>query len=146
LGFPLEPSVEPLESFGSLAPRSDAYEALLDAFLPVFEARRSDAGAGLALLKRGLPKLDADRPYDAIRMLGRAELRLAQREQIEPFQDVLEGLSRAYRVVGLPWAARTKLLFAVDRAFARVHEDGDIDPGLIRALFDLAWVEIQLGR
>lgn len=146
LGFPVERTISLIEDLGEFVPRTDDYEALLDAFLPVLERRRSSAGAGLALLQRGMQKLEAEHYEDAIRLLGRAELRLAKHEHIEPFIQVLSGLSHAYLAIGLPWAARTKLLLAVDRGFALMHAEGDISPVLLRALFDFMWVEIRLGR
>jgi tetratricopeptide (TPR) repeat protein len=146
LSFPLERTVSFFEDLSEWVPRSEAYEELLDAFLPILERRRSDVGAGQALMRRGLQKLEDERYDEAIRLLGRAELRLAKQEETEALVVVMQGLGRAYLAIGLPWAARTKFLFAVERGFAVMHEDGDIDPSLVRSLFDLVWTEIRLGR
>lgn len=146
LSLPLERMVGSLEAMSDFVPSSDAYEELLDSFLPLLEQRRSNAAAGQALMRRGMQKLDAGHYEDAVRLLGRAELKLAKEEHIEAFVQVMLGLASAYLALGLPWAARTKLLMAVDRSFAIMKDDGDIPPSLLRSLHDLTWVEIQLGR
>lgn len=146
LSLPLERMVGSIETIGDFVPSSDAYEALLDSFLPLLERRRSNAAAGQALMRRGMQKLDAGHYEDAVRLLGRAELRLAKEEYIEAFIQVMLGMASAYLALGLSWAARTKLLMAVDRSFAIMKDDGDIPPSLLRSLYDLTWIEIQLGR
>jgi hypothetical protein len=146
LSLPLERMVETLEAMSDFVSRSDAYEELLDSFLPLLERRRSNAAAGQALMRRGMQKLDAGQYEDAVRLLGRAELRLAKEEHIQAFVELMLGMASAYLALGLPWAARTKLLMAVDRSFAIMKDDGDIPPSLIRSLHNLTWVEIQLGR
>ena len=146
LSLPLERMIGTLETMGDFAPATDAYERLLDSFLPLLERRRSNAAAGQALLRRGIQKLHGNHYVDAVRLLGRAELRLAKEEHIDSFVYALLGIANAYLALGLPWAARTKLLMAVDRSFAIMKNDGDIPPSLLRSLHDLTWVEIQLGR
>jgi hypothetical protein len=146
LSLPLERMVASLEAMGDFVPSSDAYEALLDSFLPLLERRRSNAAAGQALMRRGMQKLRTKHYEDAVRLLGRAELKLAKEEHIEAFVQVMMGIANAYLSLGLPWAARTKLLMAVDRSFAIMKDEGDIPPSLLRSLHDLTWVEVQLGR
>jgi len=146
LSLPLERMIGSLETLGDFVPSSNAYEGLLDSFLSLLERRRSNAAAGQALMRRGMQKLDAGHYEDAVRLLGRAELKLAKEEHIEAFVQVMLGMASAYLALGLPWAARTKLLMAVDRSFAIMKDDGDIPPSLLRSLHDLVWVEIQLGR
>ncbi|HEX8401185.1 MAG TPA: hypothetical protein VF628_05720 [Allosphingosinicella sp.] len=146
LSLPLERMVATLETMGDFVPSTDAYEGLLDSFLPLLERRRSNAAAGQALMRRGMQKLDSGNYEDAVRLLGRAELGLAKEEHIEAFVQVMLGMASAYLALGLPWAARTKLLMAVDRSFAIMKDDGDIPASLLRSLHDLTWVEVQLGR
>lgn len=146
LSLPLERMIGTLETMGDFAPRSDAYEELLDSFLPLLERRRSNAAAGQALMRRGMQKLNAGQYEDAVRLLGRSEVRLAKEEHIEAFIQAILGMASAYLALGLPWAARTKLLMAVDRSFAIMKDDGDIPPSLLRSLHHLTWIEIQLGR
>jgi hypothetical protein len=146
LSLPLERMVGSLETMADFVPNSAAYERLLDSFLPLLEKRRSNAAAGQALMRRGMQKLEAGHYEDAVRLLGRSELKLAKEEHIDAFVRVTLGMASAYLALGLPWAARTKLLMAVDRSFAIMKDDGDIPPSLLRSLHDLTWVEIQLGR
>lgn len=146
LSLPLEKMVGSLETMGDFVPSSDAYEELLDSFVPLLERRRSTAAAGQALMRRGMQKLDNEHYEDAVRLLGRAELKLAKEEHIDAFVQVMLGMASAYLALGLPWAARTKLLMAIDRSFAIMKDDGDIPPSLLRSLHNLTWVEIQLGR
>jgi hypothetical protein len=146
LSFPLERTVRLIEDLGGVLPPSDAHEAALDAFLPVLERRRSEAAAGGALLRRGLQRLDGDRPYDAIRLLGRAELRLAKEESREDLIACLLGLALGYDRAGLPWAARTKLLLAADQCFANLRDGGDLPPALVTSLYRLTVAELKLGR
>jgi hypothetical protein len=48
--------------------------------------------------------------------------------------------------VGLLWAARNKILVAVERSLAVLVEDGEMIPPALLALRRLAWIELQLGR
>lgn len=58
-------------------PLDVAFDELYETALELAKERDSNATAGLMLLRRGAQKLDADRPYEAICLLGRAQQRLA---------------------------------------------------------------------
>ena len=146
LNFSVEAMFELVQELGDLVPDSDAYEAMMDRFVAAIEQRRSDGAAGEANLKRGLRKLSRGKPYDAIRTLGHAELQLAKHEHVERFVVALVTMAGAYQEAGLLWAARTKLMFAVEQCFGLMRDRGDIEAALPRTLHHLLWNEIQLGR
>ena len=146
ISFPFDEIFSLVEDLGEFFPHSDEYERLLDAFTPMIAERRSNSAAGLAQARRGLQKLEKEQWEEAVRLLGLASTRLAKDEEIKAFIAVMVGLSTAYRALGLPWAARTSLLIAVDRSFAVMLAEGDIPASLLTALHDLMAVEIELGR
>jgi len=146
LNFSLETMFELVQAVGDLVPDSDAYDGLMDRFVSAIERRRSESAAGEANLRRALQKLSRGKPYDAIRMLGKAELDLAKDERRALFVTTLVALASAYQEAGLPWAARTKVMLATEQCFVLLRERGDIEPSLIRTLQRLVWAEIQLGR
>ena len=146
LSFPLERTVRLCEHRGTLLPGRDAHDVALDAFLPVLERRRSQAAAGTALLRRGLQRLEKGNAYDAIRLLGRAELKLAKEEYRGDLVTCLHGLAVAYDRAGLPWAARTKTLLAADQGFAILRDEGDVPSSLVTSLYKLTVAELKLGR
>jgi hypothetical protein len=90
--------------------------------------------------------LNAERYYDAIRVLGRAQHKLVKYEYRHDFVMALAACGSAYEQAGLLWAARANFLAAATTAFADFLEHGDIMRPAMLATRQLAWLELQLGR
>jgi hypothetical protein len=125
---------------------SPSFDAFYEKLVDNIRRRRSDGKAGEAYTKRGMQKLEQGKPYEAIRWLGRAEALLFNEENRAELVMTLMAASYAYERVGLLWAARHKVLAAVDRTLVVFHMRGEVIRQALLPLRRLVWIEIQLGR
>ncbi len=135
-----------LSELGQYVPESQAFDTLFDNLVSVIEKRRSESEGGKAYLERGLQKLEKGLPYDAIRLLGRAETRLVKPEYRGDLVLALLAISQAYQKVGLLWAARNKALVSSELLLTQFAEHGELDRRSLVPLEWLVWLELQLGR
>ncbi|AYH44447.1 hypothetical protein [Azoarcus sp. DN11] len=122
------------------------FDSLYELVVDVQRQRVSDGEAGESFRSRGRQKMRNEKPYEAIRWLGRAEELFVKEEyQRQLILTLLDG-SYAYERVGLLWAARNKLIVAIERAVRMFQTVGEM-PGLAHhCLRRLTWIEMQLGR
>lgn len=122
------------------------FDSLYELVVDVQRQRVSDGEAGESFRLRGRQKLRNKTPYEAIRWLGRAEELFVKEEyQRQLILTLLDG-SYAYESAGLLWAARNKLIVAIERAFHMLQTEGEM-PGISHhCLRRLTWIEMQLGR
>ena len=125
---------------------SPALDDLLDKLVDAIRHRRSDGEAGEAYTRRGIQKFRKNKPYQAIIWFGKAEELLLKEEYRAELIMTLVGSAHAYERVGLLWAARNKILVAVERALSSFHENGKVTRVMLRTLERLIWIELQLGR
>ncbi len=144
--YPVEPLVNIIREVGEFITDSDSYDALFEYLIELTERRASEAEAGKALLQRGIQKLLAGKNYDAIRLLGRSQLKLAMEEYRGEWITALTACGSAYESAGLRWAARANLLAAANLAFYEFTARGILVPQALRCVCRLVWLEIQLGR
>ena len=144
--FPLASIVKLLTDLGAFLSDNPAYDELFETITSVMARRVSEAEAGRLLSQRGFQKLKSNKPYEAIRMFGRAQLKLALREHREQFILALVGCGMAYRRVGLLWAARANHLAAANQALSEYWEHGTVLPVAVISLLKLVWTELGLGR
>jgi hypothetical protein len=143
--YPVETLVDMLREVGNSV-ESAAFDALYEKSVEVMRHRRSDGEAGQGYVERGSQKLKHGKPYDAIRWFGRAEDLLVKEEYRSELALALAGASCAYEEVGLLWAARNKLLFAIDRGFHVFAQTGEMIPPVLSLVQRLAFLELQIGR
>jgi len=98
------------------------------------------------LLKRGEQQLEAKRPYEAIRSLGRTFSNLYKHESREDAVYALYLCACAYEQIGLLWAAHGTMLNAASLAINDYWKYGDITPLQAACYSRLKWIELQLGR
>jgi hypothetical protein len=144
--FPLTSIVKIVTGLGAFLTASPAYDELFEAVTSVTAKRVSEGEAGQLLSQRGFQKLGNNEPYEAIRLFGRAQLKLGVREYREQFVTALVGCGLAYKRVGLFWAARANYLAAVNQALADYWEDGTVLPSVMGCFLKLVWIELRLGR
>jgi hypothetical protein len=144
--FPLTSIVKIVTGLGAFLTASPAYDELFEAVTSVMAKRVSEGEAGRLLSQRGFQKLGNNEPYEAIRLFGRAQLRLGVREYREQFVTALVGCGLAYKRVGLFWAARANYLAAVNQALSDYWEDGTVLPSVMGCFLKLVWIELRLGR
>lgn len=143
--YPVERLATLVQELGQFIDNA-AFDALYEKVVDAVRLRRSEGEAGEAYSERGSQKLQQDKPYEAIKWFGRAEELLQKDEYRADLVIALTGSSYAYERVGLLWAARNKILAAVDRSLAVFAEDGEIVPALLLTSQRLGWIELQLGR
>lgn len=125
---------------------SPEFDTLYTKLTEIISQRRSDGSAGEAHIKRAFQKLEHEKPYEAIRWLGRAEELLIKREYREELTQALLGSSGAYGVVGLRWAARNRALAALDHTLQEFRENDSVEWPAWIAIKQLIWAELRLGR
>ncbi|QLE59999.1 hypothetical protein [Nostoc sp. TCL26-01] len=146
VNFPVAPLIEILMELGKYLPDDPAFDELFEAVLLLSQQRESKATSGRMLLTRGKQKLLGGNPYEAIRLLGRAQHNLAMRECRGELIAALALCASAYESVGLLWAARSNMLLAASQAFNEYWENGTITIQAFACLQRLIWLELQLGR
>lgn len=122
------------------------FDSLYELVVDVQRQRVSDGEAAESFRLRGRQKLKNEKPYEAIRWLGRAEeLFIKEEYQSQLILTLLDG-SYAYESAGLLWAARNKLIAAIERAFHMFQTEGEMPDIAHHCLRRLTWIEMQLGR
>lgn len=146
VGYPLEPLVEVLTEIGHAFDGQVAYEDLFETIVEVTSKREGDLKAARMLLKRGAQQLDASRPYEAIRTLGRALRRLHTHESRDELVRALYFCGAAYERAGLLWAARGTLLHAASVATNDFWAYSELNSLQAACYRRLKWVELRIGR
>ena len=142
----------PFESLSSMVHEmsemfdSPGFDSLYEVVVDIERQRISDGKAGDSFKARGLQKLKNGKPYEAIRWIGRAEELFIKDEYQHELILTLAAGSYAYKEAGLLWAARNKLLVAIERAFRMLSTKGELPLIAYRLLRRLTWIELQLGR
>lgn len=143
--YPIELLEGVISEYGAFID-SPEFDELYTKLTEVIAQRRSDGSAGTAHVKRAFQKLELDKPYEAIRWLGRAEELLLKREYRDELTQALLGSGGAYGVVGLRWAARNRALCSLDHTMQEFRESTTVDFAAWLAAKQLAWAELRLGR
>lgn len=145
-GFPVEHLVEVLAELGEPLGGLPAYDQLFETVVAVRARRRGEIAAADMLLVRGEQQLRADRPYDAIRTLGRSLRQFYKHESRADAVHALYSCGCAYERVGLLWAARGTLLSAASLAAGEWWKYGDVTMPQAACYRRIKWLELQLGR
>jgi tetratricopeptide (TPR) repeat protein len=146
VGYPFEPLVEVLTQLGEFLDGKPAYEELFELIVEVTSKREGELKGARILLKRGVQQLDADRPYEAIRTLGRALRRLQKHESRDELVRALYLCGVAYEGAGLLWAARGSILYAASVATNEFWAYSEISPLQAACYRKMKWLELRLGR
>jgi hypothetical protein len=146
IGFPLRQLSDLITELSEYFDESEAFERLFDDLVNLIREREGELAGARLLLKRGAEQLDANRPYDAIRILGRAFIDLYKNESREEIIMALGLCASAYERVGLLWAARGTLLNAAAIANVEWWTHSDVTLAHWRAYRQLKWVALQVGH
>lgn len=146
IDFPAKHFVKLLMELSDLLPDDEEFDVTFESALAVARERESQTVSGRMLLRRGRKKLESGKPYEAIRLLGRAQQDLALQEARGEMVMALGLCGAAYEAAGLLWAARGCLLLAVNQSLKEFWEEGKIVRPALICLRKLIWLELQLGR
>jgi len=124
----------------------EEYEALMDYLTEQSAIRYGEVQSSLILLKRGIKRLDSNKPYQTIKLVGKALSGLYKHESQKDIVVALNVISWAYSKIGLMWASRGSLLLAASLVTDEFWRSDEINPAQARAYLRLAWIEIQQGR
>jgi len=144
--FPTQQLIEVLTALGEFIKDDPSFDAVFEQVVNLAQERESQATAGRMLLKRGIQLSQLQKPYEAIRCLGRAQQRLALRECREEFVAALAACGQAFEATGLLWAAHASALLAASQALREFLEDGTVTRQAYACVRRLAWLDLQLGR
>ena len=144
--YPVEPFARIVDELGVLFADVPEYDELVESVINLTQRRAGQERAGRLLLTRGFQKLRASRVYDAIRLFGRAQQKLAIREAREELTHALFAGAMAYEGAGLLWAARANALASTNLLYAELREGGPIPDNALLCARKLIWHEMQLGR
>lgn len=146
VGFPLEPLVTVLRSFGQFADEDSGYDELLELVTERISTRTSGITTARMLVQRGAQHVASGRPADAIPPVGRALGLLATHESRHDLSRALFVLGHAYEGMDLLWAARGTTLAAASFATDELWVYGSSTPAQILCCHRLKRVELRLGR
>jgi hypothetical protein len=146
VGFPLEPLVESLTEIGGYLGTYPSYQALHETIVEVVAAREGEVAAAKLLVRRGAQQLEADRPVEAVRLLGRALAKLYKHESRHEMVQALALCGAAYERLGLLWAARGTTLTAASIATSEFWTYADVTTLQASCYNRMKWLELQLGR
>ena len=146
IGFPLESLVDVIglydRTFGDLP----EFEALHDELVATFASRSGQAEAAMLNLRRAVSRLESDKAYDAIVLIGRTLVGLSQHKHRETLISALNLIGHAYEKVGLMWAARGALLNSICIVIGEFETHADTSRIQSGLLGHMKWLELQLGR
>jgi hypothetical protein len=128
--------------FGDL----DEYEALLDFLIEQSGARITEVQKSMMFLKRGAKKLENNKPYGAIKLIGKSLIGLYKEESRKEICLALNIISHAYAKAGLLWASRGSLLLASSLVTNETWKTSELSPENVKSYMKIVWVELQLGR
>lgn len=146
IGFPFDKFYNLFKELDIIFEKYEEYDDLLDYFTEQAGLRLSEVKTAELQLDRGLKRLKDNRPYQAIKLLGRAFAGLNKKETYDEMVYANLLLSEAYSEVGLKWASRGSLLFSASLLTNYFHKEQLILPSAIKVYWQLAWKELELGR
>lgn len=146
VGFPMSTVVKCVTELGEYFGDAPAYERLFEALVDISGRRESEAKAARLLVNRGRQHLNAERPYEAIKVLGRALSPLFKHESRHDAINAMHVIASAYWRVGLLWAARGTLLSAASLAVSDLDKYGHFTRSQASCCRMMKWIELSLGR
>lgn len=146
VGYPIRPLVEILTELGNVLSDKPVYQNLIETAIRVVSKRDGEITAAKMLLTIGSQQLDGNRPYEAIRSLGRALAGLYKQESREHIIQALYLCGAAYERVGLLWAACGTTLAAASIATEDFWTYEEITTFQAACYNRLKWLELRLGR
>ncbi|WP_173935153.1 hypothetical protein [Chelativorans sp. Marseille-P2723] len=135
-----------LEVLSPLGADSKALDRLVEKLAEFMAERSKELEAGRFYLERGERKLDAKKPLEAIKFLGRAVVNFMKDESKEEQFRALYCLAVGYRGAGLLWAARGAAMGAVAQVCAIAETDGEIPAASIPTFNLFTMIALQLGH
>ncbi len=145
-GFPLDLLIQAIAELGKYLEVEPEYEDLFETAVRVSSEQKQELTAARLLVQRGQQFLEAERPYDAIRVLGRSLCLLFNHAGRYEAVRSLYLCGIAYEQVGLLWAARGALVAAASLATDEFWRYGKTTHYQSACYERLKWIELRIGR
>src|SRR5690625_3668283 len=121
------------------------YNTLFEHLVSISVKRKSEIEAARLLIIRS-EQLMEDKPYTAIRYLGRAIVKIVKEESKNELTRALLLMGQLFESVDLNWAARGYYLNAFHLSINEYFNLGQVNPALIGSLNRIKFIELKLGR
>ena len=121
------------------------YDELFELVVTLSEKRKQQLEAAKLLIVRA-QQLEVEKPYSAIKLLGRALVNLIKEESKKDLTNVLFSMGMLFERVGLKWAAHGYYLNCFQIGMQHYFDYGEIYPSLLGALHGLKNFEMRNGR
>jgi hypothetical protein len=144
--FPAEMLDSVVEALSPLAPVSAEFDKLVEKLAEFMADRSKELKAARIYLSQGERKLDADKPIESIKYLGRSVVNFMKEESREEQGRALYCLAIGYRGAGLLWAARGAAMGAITQVCAQAQQDGEIPVEAVPTFSLFTMIALQLGH
>lgn len=144
--FPAEMLDSVIDALSPLAPDSVEFDKLVEKLAEFMAERSKELKAARIYLTQGERKLDAEKPIDGIKFLGRSVVNFMKEESREEQGTALYYLAVAYRGAGLLWAARGAAMGAITQVCAQAEQDGEIPVEAVPTFSLFTMLALQLGN
>lgn len=121
------------------------YDELFELVIKLSENRKQELEAAQLLVMRA-HQLEDEKPYSAIKHLGRAFVKLIKEESKKDLTNVLFNMGTLFDRVGLNWAAHGYYLNCFQIGMQHYFDYGEVYPNLLGALHGLKSFEMLNGR
>lgn len=146
IGFPLDSMVNCLSAVSGLASKSAEFNLLHAEMVELVSQRHGEVAGARLLIERGKRQLDSNLYADAIRSFGTAFGKLYKNETQDLLSYSLYLCGCAYEKLGLLWAARGSILWAISISFGETWKRKEVSPFVVGCVVNLKWIELRLGR
>lgn len=144
--FPAEMLDSVVEALSLLAPDSAEFDKLVEKLAEFMAERSKELKAARIYLSQGERKLDAEKPIESIKFLGRSVVNFMKEESREEQGRALYCLAVGYRGAGLLWAARGAAMGAITQVCAQAERDGEISVEAVPTFSLFTMIALQLGH
>lgn len=144
--FPAEMLDSVVEALSLLAPDSAEFDKLVEKLAEFMAERSKELKAARIYLSQGERKLDAEKPIESIKFLGRSVVNFMKEESRREQGRALYCLAVGYRGAGLLWAARGAAMGAITQVCAQAEQDGEIPVEAVPTFSLFTMIALQLGH
>lgn len=144
--FPAKMLDSVIDALSMFAPDSAEFDRLVEKLAEFMAERSKELKAAQIYLSQGERKLEAEKPIDSIRFLGRSVVNFMKEESRQEQGRALYCLAVGYRGAGLLWAARGAAMAAITQVCAKAEQDGEIPAEAVPTFSLFTTIALQLGH
>lgn len=146
VGYPFDKIFNLVNGVDDIFGDVESYENLLDYLTEQSCLRDGEVKRAMLQLKRGIKRLGSDKPYQAIKLVGKTLTLLYKEESVDQVILALRVISTAYGNVGLLWASRACMLLAASLLTDKFWKRDELNAHQVQTYHQLCWIELKLGK